>query len=320
MKAATYIENGPPSVLKYVDLPDPKIGPTDVLIRVDVISVEGGDVLGRRLVPVEGDRRIPGYSGAGTVIAIGHDVTAAKIGQSVAAFNWSGSHAELWSVPEVYVFPIPDGLTPAVAATIPVAFGTADDALFEFGKLHAGDTVLVRGATGGVGIAAVQLARTAGATVIATASSDSHASRLKGLGAHHVINYTQQSVGAATLAITDGNGVDLLVELAGGTQFDEAIDAVRYRGRITIVGAASGHPRSISFQDIGRKLLTVAGVSLGQEMHQPRIHNMIQRHLNHARDGIFHMPIARTFPLSDAPAAHHYIETDHPFGRVLMLP
>jgi len=121
---------------------------------------------------------IIGYQGAGLVEAVGQGVTQVRVGQRVVAFNWSGSHAEIFAVPEHFVYPIPGNMSFELASTIPVAFGTAHDSLFEFGRLRAGETVLIQGAAGGVGIAALQLAKAAGATVIGT-SSTGERSRMK---------------------------------------------------------------------------------------------------------------------------------------------
>ncbi len=128
-----------------------------------------------------------------------------------------GSHAELVAVPASFTWPIPDGLDLTSAACIPIAFGTADDCLFEFGRLQAGETVLVQAGAGGVGIAAIQLAKRAGATVLATASSDEKLARLEPLGLDHGINYRTDDFANVARRLTDGRGVDLVVDSVGTT-------------------------------------------------------------------------------------------------------
>lgn len=320
MRAAYYSRNGGPEVLQYGLVPDPVVGEDEVLIRVAYVSLEGGDLRNRRAIPPSSPMYVGGYQVSGIVEAIGKAVTRVRIGDSVAAFNWAGSHAELFVAPERYVFPVQADMDLSLAATIPVAFGTASDALFEFGNLRAGETVLVQGAAGGVGIAAVQLAHKAGARVIGTASNRERLEALARYGLHHGINYRQEDIGARCLELTDGKGVDLIIDLAGGHSTGALIESVSYRGRIAVIGVASGDLSSFSFPDLVRKTLHVYGISFGREMHTPRAHRLIRSLSERVAAGDLEMPIARRFPLSKAIEAHSYAETAHPFGRVLMTP
>ncbi|OCB14616.1 hypothetical protein A5717_10525 [Mycolicibacterium porcinum] len=318
MKAAVYETNGDPEVLRYQDIADPVVGPGDVLIAVEAISVEGGDIRHRRLVAAA-EAHVVGYAAAGVVRAVGIGVQRFVIGQRVTAFNWSGSHAEFWLVPVDFVFAVPNDLSLEVAATIPVAFGTAHDALFEFGKLTTGQTVLVRGAAGGVGIAAIQLAKSAGASVIATSSSDEQGRQLCRVGADHVVNYSTDDTPASVLAITDGVGVDLMVDMAGGADLPVLFGALRRRGRVSAVGMSAGQP-ILSYMDLISRLLTISGISFGTEMHLPRARTIVEHCLQRAAEGDLTMPIDRRFRLDDAAAAHRYAEFGRPFGRVVIVP
>jgi NADPH2:quinone reductase len=259
MKAAVYYTNGEPEVLRYEEVASPAVGSQDVLIDVAAISIEGGDLHTRRLVAPEQPPGVLGYAAAGIVREVGTAVTRTTPGCHVAAFNRSGSHAEFWSVPEHYVYRRPDDLDPTMAATVPVAFGTADDALFEFGHLEREQTVLVRGATGGVGIAAVQLAKAAGAQVIATASTAERAQALRSLGADRVVGYETEDIVDAALDLTGRRGVDLLVDMAGGAQLNELTEAIRYRGTIASVGV-NGRSTAIEFYPLVARGLTLVGV------------------------------------------------------------
>lgn len=319
MKAAVYYTNGEPEVLRYEDLAPPTVGPNDVLIAVGAISLEGGDLHTRRLVAPEQPPDVPGYAAAGVVREVGSAVTRTAPGCHVAAFNRFGSHAELWSVPEHYVYAHPVDLDVTVAATVPVAFGTADDALFEFGHLQSGQTVLIRGATGGVGIAAVQLAKAAGAQVIATASSTERAQALRSLGADHTVDYGTHDIVEAALGVTAGRGVDLLVDMAGGSQLNDLTAAVRYRGTIASVGV-NGRPTAIDFYPLVARGLTIRGVSFGEEMHTHRVKEMIERHLHNAARGVLTMPVEQAYALADAAQAHRHAEHGHVFGRIAMHP
>lgn len=319
MKAAVYDTNGEPEVLRYVEVADPAVAPDEVLIGVEAISIEGGDLLNRRLVAPEHKPHIVGYAAAGVVHAVGSAVTKFAMGQRVAGFNWSGSHAELWSVPEHFVYALPDGVDAGLAATVAVAFGTADDALFEFGRLQSGESVLIRGAAGGVGIAAIQLAKNAGAQVIATVSTPPRARALVDLGADHVVDYTKEDVKSAVLDATSGRGVDLMVDMAGGPDTSKLFGAVRYRGRISAVGEAAGQPR-FSYMNLMARSLTVAGVLFGKEMHHPRARALVERHLHQVAAGSLTMPIEQTYPLSNATEAHRHAESGRPLGRIVMRP
>ncbi|WKG04031.1 zinc-binding alcohol dehydrogenase family protein [Mycolicibacterium sp. HK-90] len=319
MKAAVYYTNGEPDVVRYEDVAPPVFGSHDVLIAVAAISVEGGDLHTRRLVAPEQPPVVPGCAAAGVVRAVGAAVTRISPGCHVAAFNHSGSHAELWSVPEHYVYACPEDLDLTVAATVPVAFGTADDALFEFGHLQPSQTVLIRGATGGVGIAAVQLAKAAGAQVIATASTSERAQALRSLGADHIVGYTTRDIVDTVLGRTERRGVDLLVDMAGGSQLNELTAAVRYRGTIASVGV-NGRPTAIEFYPLVARGLTVVGVSFGEEMHSRRVKEMIERHLSSAARRGLTLPIEHVYALADAAQAHRHAERGHGFGRIVMHP
>lgn len=320
MKAAVNYENGPPSVFRYEDVPDPVPTGSEVLIRVEAVSIEGGDLLNRRLFPPTVTPHIIGYQAAGTVVSVGPDAQRFQPGQRVASLYWTGAYAELRCVPEAQVWPVPDALDLATASTVPATFATADDALFSWGQLRAGETVLVHGSAGGVGLATIQLAKAAGATVIATSSSDERLARLRDYGVDHGINHRKVDLAQAARDLTGGKGVDVAVDMVGGTDFAKLIRATAFRGRICTVGFASGAPAQIDQSDILVNGITVHGVYLGPEMPTERVRAIVVKHLGAVATGRFRMPIDRVFALSDAAAAHTHIETAHPFGRVLLKP
>lgn len=319
MKAAYYTENGGPEVLTYGEIDDPVVKANTVLIRTVAISIEGGDLLNRLVTPPKWTPYVGGYQAAGVVEATGAQVTRFKVGQPVIGFNRSGSHAELFAVPEHFAYPVPEGMDLAIASTIPVAFGTASDSLFEFGRLQPGETVLIQGAAGGVGLAAVQLAAQAGAMVIGTASGQDRLDRLTAFGMHHGIDYRTQDIAERTKEITGGAGADLVIDLAGGKSIKALIDALRYRGRYAVVGASSDVP-SFGFFELIRKSMTTFGISFGSEMHTPRAHTLLASLARRIAQGQLTMPIEREFALSDASAAHEFVANGHPFGRVLLRP
>jgi len=320
MKAVFYSKNGGPEVMQYGDRPDPEMQDDSVLIRSEAISIEGGDLLNRLLSPPDPVPFIPGYQAAGIVEAVGPSVTLFQSGDRVVAFNWSGSHAELFAAPESFTYAIPETLDLSLAAVAPIAFGTAFDALIEYGHLQPGEIVLIQGAGGGVGLAAVQIAKAAGATVIGTSSSDERLELIRPFGLDHAINYRQEDIAERCLAITNGKGIDLAIDLAGGKGKDLLVKALRPHGRYAAVGAATGDIPSFSFFELIGEMLNVFGVSLGQEMHTERVRALVGDIFDKLGNGSYRMPIDRSFALSDAVAAHRHVAESHPFGRVIMTP
>ena len=320
MKAAVYYETGPPDVFRYEDVPDPAVYPGGVLVEVEAISIEGGDTLNRAGGELTSVPHIVGYQCAGTIREVGEGVTDRIIGKRVVATMLSGSHAELVAVPAVVTWPIPDGADVVAAACVPVAFGTADDCLFEFGHLQAGETVLVQAGAGGVGVAAIQLAKRAGATVLATASSDARLEPLRPLGLDRGINYSQDGWVEEVRAATDGRGVDLVVDSVGGRVLAGSLRCLAYRGRCITVGNAGreAQPLDVSALMLGNQSLT--GVFLGAEIATPRAHEMIQGLVDDVAAGRLRVLVDRTFPLSDAAAAHAFVEGRQAVGRVVLVP
>ena len=320
MKAAVYYENGGPEVLKYEDVPDPVCHPKGVVIRVEAVSIEGGDTLNRWSGPLTSKPHIVGYQAGGEIVEVGAEVKDLKVGQKVTTVFGAGSHAELRAVAARNAWPVPAGFDMKLASAIPVPFGTADDCLFEFGHLKKGETVLVQAGASGVGVAAIQLAKHAGGRVIATASSDERLERLKPLGMDHGINYRTGNVVKEVMKLTDRKGVDLVVDPVGGSTLQSSILSLAYRGRLSMVGAAGREAMTVdvSYLMAGNRSLT--GVFLGPELPGDRAHNMIQRLVDECARGQYKVVIDKTFPLKEAAAAHRYIESRAAVGRVLMIP
>lgn len=319
MKAAVYYETGPPSVFRYEDVPDPVCGPGDVLLDVEAVSIEGGDTLNRAGGEMAGSPHIVGYQCAGTIAEVGSDVTDRQPGQRVVCTMLWGSHAERRAVPSVVTWVVPDGLDITEAACIPVAFATADDCLFEFGHLQSGETVLVQAGAGGVGLATIQLAKRAGATVLATASSDDKLERLKEFGLDHGINYRTSDFPTVAREHTGGRGVDLVVDSVGST-LTGSVQALAYRGRVSLVGSAGRDPQPF---DAGLLMMgnqTLTGVFLGAEIATPRVQALVERLIADVAKGDLRVVVDRTFPLSDAADAHAYLESRQAFGRVVLIP
>ncbi len=267
MKAAVYYETGDPDVFRYEDVPDPVPGPGDILVDVAAVSIEGGDTLNRRGGELARSPHVVGYQAAGTVAEVGAAVEGIAAGDRVVTVGLDGSHAERRVVPAGFAWRIPDGLDTDRAACIPVPFGTADDCLFEFGRLQAGETALIHAGAGGVGIAAIQMASRAGARVLATASSDDRLERLRDLGLDEGINYRTHDFVAEARRLTDGRGVDVVVDSVGGTTLQGSLQALAYRGRCVTVGDAGRAPaESLDISGLRPNNQTLSGYFLGAEL------------------------------------------------------
>jgi NADPH2:quinone reductase len=315
-------ENGGPEVLRYEDVPDPECPDGCVVIDVEAISIEGGDLLARASSPPPSVPYIVGYLAAGAVVEVGAGVQDRAVGDRVVTLNMAGSHAAKRAVPAISTWAVPQGLDAARAACIPVAFGTAQECLFTAGNLEAGQSVLIHAGAGGVGMAAIQLAKQAGAIVISTASSDEKLERLKDFGLDHGINYATESFVERTRELTDGRGADLIVDSIGGKNLVDSIGALAYRGTLVSVGVAGRGGSSVEARDLWAQNTKLRGVFLGGALlaEYPRVHAMIAGLIERVASGEVRVEIDRTFPLADAAAAHAYIESRQAFGRVVMTP
>ena len=322
MEAAVIYENGGPEVLRYEEVPDPECPAGCVLIDVEAISIEGGDLLARAGSPPPSVPHIVGYLAAGTVVGVGAGVEDAEVGDRVVTLNAAGSHASKRAVPAMSIWRIPDGLDPARAACVPVAFGTAQECLFTAGNLEAGQTALIHAGAGGVGMAAIQLAKQTGATVVATASSDDKLERLKEFGLDHGINYASESFVERSRELTEGRGVDLVLDPVGGQNLVDSVGALAYRGTLISVGVAGRAGSNVQARELWAQNNALRGVFLGGALltEYPRIHAMITDLLERVASGGLHVEIDRTFQLAEAVAAHAYIESRQAFGRVVMSP
>ena len=322
MKAAVIHENGGPEVLRYQDVPDPECPDGCVVVDAEAISIEGGDLLARARGDLPAAPHIVGYLSAGVVSEVAAGVDGPAIGDRLVALNFAGSHAARRIAPAIMTWPIPDGLDAARAASVPVAFGTAYECLFTAGNLADGQTVLIHAGAGGVGMAAIQLAKHAGATVISTASSDEKLERLKSFGLDHGINYATENFVERTNELTDSRGVDVVLDSIGGQNLVDSVGVLAYRGTLVSVGVAARAGSAIEAQSLWTQNNALRGVYLGGALvsEYPRIHAMIGDMLQRVANGELRVEIDQSFPLEQAAEAHAYVESRKAFGRVVMTP
>ncbi len=320
MKAAVAYQNGEPAVLRLEEVADPVCAADGLVIAVEAIGVEGGDVLNRWRGAFPSRPHVIGYQAAGTVLEIGREVAGFAPGDRVVTLGPSGSHATRRAAPAASAWRVPDGLDMAKAAAVPISFGTADECLFEFGGLAAGETVLIQAAASGLGVAAIQLAKRGGARVIATASSDGRLAKIAPLGVDYAINHRRQDVVEAVMRLTDKQGVALAIDPVGGASLQASILCLGYRGRAITVGAAGREPNRVDVSSLMGGNRSLVGVFLGAEIATARVRALIDSHLAAAAAGELEVLIDRRFPLAKAADAHAYIESRQAVGRVVLIP
>lgn len=322
MQAAVYYENGTPDVFRYETVDEPTCAPNGVLIEINAISIEGGDLINREIRPLPRIPHIVGYQCAGTVLEVRPNVFDRKPGDRVVAVLSWGSHAQRVAAPASDTWLIPDSLDMTVAAAVPVAWGTAYECLFEAGGLSNGQSVLIHAGAGALGLAAIQLAHRTGATVYATASDDTRLSRLKSYGMTAGINYVRSDFVKEIAALTDGLGVDLIVDSIAGSTLARGIQALAYKGRIVTVGVSGRDQERLDPVSLWRGNQSLHGVFFPTllDTEHGRVHGNVQMLLERIAAGELEVVIDKTFPLQEAQAAHTYVSSRQAFGRVIMLP
>lgn len=321
MKASVYYENGGPDVLRYEEVADPECQPDGIVIRVEAVSIEGGDTINRQSGALAAKPHIVGYQAAGEVVQVGAAVDHFKPGDKAVTVAPFGSHAELRAVPARAAWRIPDGLDVTLASVVPIPFGTAHESLFEFGRFKKGEIVLIQAGASGVGVAAIQLAARAGASmVLATASSDARLEALKPLGLTHGINYSRDDVVTEVARLTDKHMADVIVDPVGGATLQTSILSLAHRGRVTVVGSAAREPMTVDLSSMIGGNRALNGVYLGAEIATDRVYNLIQTLIQDMAGGSLKAVIDRRFALRDAAEAHRYIESRQAVGRVLLIP
>jgi NADPH2:quinone reductase len=319
MKAAVYDRNGGPEVLRYAEVAEPECPANGVVIKVEAVSIEGGDTFARAHSPVARPPHIVGYQAAGEVVEVGAR-SALTVGQKVVTTGIDGSHAEYRAAWDATTWPVPEGLGIEEASTVPIPFGTADNCLFAYGHVTEGDTVLIQAGASGVGVAAIQLAKRAGCRVLTTASSDERLAAIEHLGVDHGINYRDHDTVKEVKRITGGKGVDLVLDGNGGATLQASIACLGWKGRVTLIGYAGRDFSKVDVSGLIAGNRSLIGLALAMEMTTERVRTRVAELLDEVARGELQVVIDRRFPLSEAAAAHAHIESRQAVGRVLLIP
>ncbi|UPG85800.1 NAD(P)H-quinone oxidoreductase [Luteibacter aegosomatis] len=324
MKAIDFNAFGDADVLTLVDAPDPVPRGTDLLVKVHAAGVNRADLLlrtGHYGRPDFGDSRLIGLEMAGEVVATGEDVKGFKVGDRVMGITGGGAYAELARIDYRMAMPVPESLDYVHAAAIPEVFVTAHEALIHLGRLQASDSVLIHAAAGGVGSAAVQLARATGARIFAT-TRGRKAGHVRDLEADIVIDYENEDFAQVVEKATDGAGVNVIVDFIGATYFARNVRSLAYGGRLVQVGLlAGGKEATIDLERVLYRHLQILGTVM-KSREQPVKHGMVARFrdawLERFASGDLVPVIDSVFPLSDAAGAHRRMETNESVGKIIL--
>ncbi|MCG8510398.1 MAG: NADPH:quinone oxidoreductase family protein [Rhodospirillales bacterium] len=322
MRAALCREWGGPEKLSIEDIPAPELRPGCVRIRVAAASVNFADTVmiqgryqGQRALPC-----CPGLELAGTVMEVGEGVGGFEVGDAVLATVEGGAYAEEAVAEARFTWKIPDGVDMTTAAGFAVAYGTSHLALTDRAGLQDGETLLVHGAAGGVGLTAVEIGKRLGATVIATAGSDAKLELAGEYGADHLINYETDDVRARVKELTGGRGADVIYDPVGGPAFDASLRCVAWNGRIIIIGFASGAIPQIPANILLVKHVGVLGFYWGSyKKHRPDLlRRSVEDLLAWHGEGALRPRISMTFDLKDAGAALEALLARKSTGKVII--
>lgn len=320
MKSIRVNEFGGPEVMKLQDVPDPKPDQGQVLVRMKAAGVNPVDTYIRTGTYARKPNLpyTPGADGAGVVEAVGTNVKRVKPGDRVYVIHSiTGTYAELALCPESKVFPLPPKVSFAQGAAMGVPYGTAYRALFQKAHAQSGESLLVHGASGGVGTAAVQLARAAGMTVIGTAGTDKGRALVAEQGAHYVMDHKAPDYTEKVMAATNGRGVDVITEMLANVNFPKDFTMLAPFGRIVAIGSRGNieiNPRDFMVRDG-----SVLGMTLFSATDQDleRIHSALGAGLE---NGTLRPVIGREMPLTEATKAHQAVMEPGSYGKIVLIP
>jgi NADPH2:quinone reductase len=323
MKAIVFEKVGGPEVMALADVAKPDVRPGMALIRVEAIGVNFADTRFRQGTYVAKPKLpdTPGMEAAGVIEAVGDGVTGLRPGMRVAAFTVKG-YAEYCLAPTTMVLPLPDWVNFVDGAAFPIQVLTAYHLLHTADATGPGTTVLVHSAAGGVGLAAVQLAKVAGARVIATVSTDAKAELARAHGADDVINYATRNFADDALALTGGRGVDLILDAVGKPTFEDGLRCLAPLGHLVLYGRAGGPTDPLNVAALSPKSVKVSGFMLPTVTRgfPERTRESAERCFALMRSGHLKLHIGKTFPLAEAADAHRYLESRESTGKLILLP
>lgn len=323
MKAIIRTGDGGPEVLQLADVPSPEPTETQLLVDVKATALNRADLLQRRgaYPPPPGESEILGLEIAGTVSAIGSQVEGFSENDDVFGLVAGGGYAEQTVLDYRMAMVIPDGWRFEEAAAIPEVFFTANENIFTLGRLTAGETILIHAGGSGVGTAGIQIAKHAGARVFATTGTPEKIENCITLGATTAINYKQSDFVAEIEQLTDGEGVDVVLDFIGAPYLSRNLQILKVKGRLLQVGLMGGSTTDIDLGVIMRRRLQVIGSVMRPQSLDEKItitQRFVERWMPELKNGTLRPVIDKVFPLAQARQAHEHMEDNRNFGKIIL--
>lgn len=324
MKASRFHQNGNADVLVYEEIETPKPKAGEVLIKIESVGVNYADTIRRRGDDYPEPSPVPftlGIEVAGTIEELGEGVDNLAVGTRVFAIPGAGGYAQYVSVPAAVVIPLPEMIDFDTAAAILAHGLTAVIVLQKAAKIQSGETILIEGAAGGLGLFAVQIAKIYGAVVIAAASTEEKRKIAADYGADFTVDYTQPDWAQKVREFTDGKGVDVIWETTGGDVVNQALDALAIFGRMIYLGQSSGQSAAIDPWRLTASSHTVTGVYINNYASDPGlIGAAIQELIGYILNGEVKVEVGHVLPLSRASEAHSLLENRKNIGKIVLKP
>ena len=323
MRHIDHRPGGGPECLRMAEGPVPEPGPHDVLVRVAYAGINRPDVFQRSgsYPPPRDASPLLGLEISGEIVALGADVSGWKVGDQVCALTPGGGYAEYCVAPAEHCLPVPAGLSLLEAAALPETYFTVWSNVFERGALQPGEAFLVHGGSSGIGLTAIQLAKQFGATVYTTVGSSEKADACRRAGADRVINYHEEDFVEVLKQATDGNGVNVILDMVGGDYIPRNIKSLAVEGRLVQIAFLKGSRVELDTAPIMRKRLTFTGSTLRPRSRAEKadIAKALQDKVWPLLDqGLCHPVIHATFPLEEAAEAHRLMESSKHIGKIML--
>lgn len=323
MRAVAAAKYGDADVLCFQERPIPEIGEHDLLVEVKCAGINRADILQRRghYPPPKGETDILGLEIAGTVTARGSSVKDFKVGDRVFGLVAGGGYAAYCRLDAGLAISLPDDWSFEQGAAVAEAFFTAGETLFQVGGLQPGEHVLIHAGGSGVGSAAIQLAKAIGAKVYTTVGSEEKAEQCRELGVDAAIVYKKQDFAESILALTNGRGVDQIIDFIGATYFQKHIDLLTTAGRLVLVGFLGGAKTNVNLFQILSKRLSIFGFIMRSRSKEDKIairNRFFQHHWPLLTSGKIRPVIHRSFHWEEVAAAHRYLEESNHFGKLVL--
>lgn len=323
MRVVEISHPGPPDALVQGERPVPTIASGEVLIRIAAAGVNRADIMQREgnYPPPKGVTDVPGLEVSGTIAAVGSDVAGYAVGQAVCALVAGGGYAEYCAVPAPQCLSVPASIDVVDAAALPEAYFTVWTNVFDRGRLRSGETLLVHGGSSGIGTTAIALAHLRGARVFATAGSDDKCAACRSLGADLAINYKRDDFVSVVKEATDGRGVDVILDMVGGSYLPRNMESAAVEGRIVMIGLMGGAQSGVNLATLMSRRITLTGSTLRSRAIEEKgaIAEALRREVWPHLEAKRLRPIVHAiYPFDQAAEAHRVMEASTHIGKLLL--